>query len=134
MKYGIVATVVGLVCLIGCTRTTVSPAGDAQSLVRRAVTQAERGDDRGAIAELDRAIRLRPSHAEAIYLRGAAHDRLGDHTAALRDYDAALRFDPSLVPAYVARAAIHTTLGNKAAADADYESARRLVGDDQVHH
>ena len=125
---------VSVLCLAGCTRPPAEPPeAEARRIVRAAVTIAERGDNRRAIEEFDRALRLHSNNAEAIYLRGAAHDRLGEQAAALADYDAALRIDANLLPAYVARAVIHTARGNKAAADADYAAARRLAGDDQVH-
>ena len=61
------------------------------------------GDYRGAIADYDRAIELRPDYAEAYYLRGSAKMGLGDYRGAIADYDRAIELDPKDAGAYYDR-------------------------------
>ncbi|MFM2433260.1 MAG: repeat-containing protein YrrB, partial [Cyanobacteriota bacterium] len=47
------------------------------------------GDNNGAIADYDQAIKLKPDNAEAYYNRGIARSALGDKKGAVNDYQQA---------------------------------------------
>jgi Flp pilus assembly protein TadD len=49
------------------------------------------GDNPGAIADLNEAIRLQPDYAEAYYGRGKIRSKLGDKQGAILDYREAVR-------------------------------------------
>ena len=88
------------------------------------------GDYKGAIADYDSAIRLKPDYAGAYYNRGLAKGMLGQHFAAIADYDSAIRLKPDYANAYNNRGIVKSNLGQHFAAIADFDSAIRLKPDD----
>ena len=88
------------------------------------------GDYKGAIADYDTAIRLKPDDASAYKNRGVAKRKLGQHFAAIADYDNAIRLKPDLATAYNNRGNAKSDLGQHLAAIADYDTAIRLNPDD----
>ena len=92
-------------------------------------TKYDLGDYKGAIADYDSAIRLKPDHAKAYYNRGTAKGKLGQHLAAIADYDSAIRLKPDLAAAYNNRGIAKHDLGQHFAAIADFDSAIRLKPD-----
>ena len=58
------------------------------------------GDYKGAIADYDSSIRLKPDNAAVYYNRGIAKDDLGQYFAAIADYDSAIRLKPDYAGAY----------------------------------
>ena len=92
-------------------------------------TKYDLGDYKGAIADYDSAIRLKPDHAKAYYNRGNAKGKLGQHLAAIADYDIAIRLNPDYATAYNNRGTAKGKLGQHFAAIADYDSAIRLKPD-----
>lgn len=85
-----------------------------------------------AIADLDRAIALRPSFAPAYVLRGLLRFRSGGIAAsaeALRDFDTAIALCPTDAIAYNNRGLIHKARGDLDAARRDYDQAVRLLPD-----
>ena len=88
------------------------------------------GDYKGAIADYDIAIRLKPDDDKAYFNRGIAKRTLGQHVAAIADYDTAIRLNPDDDKAYNNRGVAKRTLGQHIAAIADYDTAIRLNPDD----
>ena len=86
-------------------------------------------DFKAAIDAYDKAIRLKPSYAEAYNNRGVAKSGLGQHKAAIEDYDAALRLKPDYAEAYNNRGNAKNGLGQHKAAIEDYDAALRLKPD-----
>jgi hypothetical protein len=70
-------------------------------------TKSDLGDYKGAIADYDTAIRLKPDYTIAYNNRGNAKNDLGQHSAAIADFDTAIRLKPDLADAYMPR---HTTV------------------------
>ena len=93
-------------------------------------TKYDLGDYKGAIADYDSAIRLKPDHAGAYNNRGNTKSKLGQHFAAIADYDTAIRLKPDDADAYFNRGVAKGKLGQHFAAIADYDSAIRLKPDD----
>ena len=93
-------------------------------------TKYDLGDYKGAIADYDTAIRLKPDYAEAYLNRGNAKHKLGQRFAAIADYDSAIRLNPDYANAYYNRGIAKGQLGQHFAAIADYDSAIRLNPDD----
>ena len=89
-------------------------------------TKAGLGDYKGAIADYDIAIRLKPDDAIAYNNRGAAKGDLGQHFAAIADFDIAIRLKPDDAIAYNNRGNAKDDLGQHFAAIADYDTAIRL--------
>ena len=93
-------------------------------------TKYDLGDYKGAIADYDNAIRLKPDDAKAYNNRGLAKDELGQHFTAIADYDNAIRINPDLATAYNNRGVAKQKLGQHFAAIADYDNAIRINPDD----
>jgi tetratricopeptide (TPR) repeat protein len=70
---------------------------------QRGLERCKRGQHREAIADLDRALELRPRFAAALTERGVARELCGDFAGALRDCDAAIAADPSYPLAHANR-------------------------------
>ena len=50
----------------------------------------ELADYRNAVADIDKAIELKPKHADAYYCRGASYRELGQYGNAVADFDKAI--------------------------------------------
>jgi tetratricopeptide (TPR) repeat protein len=88
------------------------------------------GDDRGAIATYDRALRLDSRNVDARYGRGSAHYRLRAFRRALADYEEAVRRDAERWEPLIGRANAHYMLHDYDGALADYgEVIRRNAYD-----
>ena len=72
----------------------------------RGIFAYRNGDLNGAIADLDQAIRLDPSDADAYVSRGSLHEELGNAAAARADYRSALKIAPNHADALAALARI----------------------------
>ena len=92
-------------------------------------TKYDLGDYKGAIADYDSAIRLKPDYATAYNNRGVAKGDLGQHLAAIADYDITIRLKPDYATAYNNRGVAKGKLGQHLAAIADYDTAIRLKPD-----
>jgi serine/threonine protein kinase/Flp pilus assembly protein TadD len=79
-----------------------------------------------AIADFDRAIRLRPGVASTYFHRALARHRASHYPEALADYSEAIRLRPSDPFAFIARGQAHHDLGAYARAVADFDEAIRL--------
>ena len=75
----------------------------AETYFLRGWVKDELGDYKGAIANYDTAIRLKPNDADAYLNRGVAKAKLGQHFAAITDYDTAIRLSPDYADAYLNR-------------------------------
>ncbi|MCY7337128.1 MAG: hypothetical protein LH613_13100 [Chamaesiphon sp.] len=66
--------------------------------------QSQAGNDRGALAAYDLAVRCDPGYARAYNYRGSfKYARLGDILGAIADCDAAIHLDPNYAIAYANR-------------------------------
>ena len=93
-----------------------------------------------AIADYDRAIKLKPDYADAYNNRGdayfdeghdyrviAAYDEANaDHDRAIADYDQAIKFKPDYADAYNGRGIVYSDHGRYDRAIADYDHAIKL--------
>ena len=92
-------------------------------------TKSDLGDYKGAIADYDSAIRLKPDYAGAYNNRGNAKQELGQHFAAIADFDTAIRLKPDYAGAYNNRGIAKGMLGQHFAAITDFDTAIRLKPD-----
>ncbi len=99
---------------------------DADAYLARAGLHHEMGSYDEALADCDRALRLRPGDPTAFYLRGLTRYHAGDYAGAVADFTEVLRFDPRDARAYRARGDAHARLGKRAEAEADHEAFERL--------
>lgn len=99
---------------------------DAWALNNRAVARLNRGNQRGAMEDYDRAVGLAPGNSFLHYNRAIARGRSGDWRGAVTDYTEALRLAPADLRAFNNRGNAHQHLGESQEALADYTKALRL--------
>jgi len=87
-----------------------------------------------AISDLDAAVKLNPSSADAHLNRGMVYDSKGQYDKAVVDFNSAIRLSPTLAPAFSARGAAYHALGNFAVAIADYTEALRLAPNGRLNY
>ena len=92
-------------------------------------TKYDLGDYKGAIADYNSVIRLKPDLASAYLNRGNAKHQLGQYFAAIADYNSVIRLKPDYADAYYNRGIAKRKLGQHFAAIADYDTAIRLKSD-----
>lgn len=103
----------------------------AALLLKRGDARARgRSSARAAVADLDRAIELDPSLAQAFRFRGLARYLLGENDAAVADFDIAIGLAPSDARAYANRGLALKRLGDLEGAIADYTAALKHNQDD----
>ena len=93
------------------------------------VIAAQRKHPQDAIELIDRALQLRPDHAEALSNRGVALAELGRHEEALVSYDRALQLKPGYAEAHNNRGMALWSLNRHEGALASYDHAIKLVPD-----
>ena len=100
-KLRVVLSVMLLVCLGVVRLTWADPAEEAYAEGMRLL---QAGQAQEALAAFDKAIRLKPTYAEAYRRRGIVHHSLTQYDRAIKDYDEAVRLDPNSSEAYYDRA------------------------------
>ncbi|MCI0341049.1 MAG: protein kinase [Planctomycetales bacterium] len=98
--------------------------------VNRGALRHQLGNVRGAIADFDEALRLRPDDHKALRNRADARRDLGDLPSALEDLQAALRLVPSDAPTWCLRGIVRRDLGDLAGAISDFDAALSLSPED----
>jgi len=91
--------------------------------------KGQSGDYKGAIADLNQAIKIKPDYANAYNGRGVAKYNLGDKQGAIADYNQAIKIKPDYADAYHNRGLAKYNLGDKQGAIADYNQAIQLKPD-----
>ena len=101
----------------------------AETYFNRGCMKHEQADYKGAIADYDQAIRLKPDFVIAYAVRGVAHQHMEQYLAAIADYDQAIRLKPDYAAVYSNRGLVKDRLGQHLAAIADYDQAIDLSPD-----
>lgn len=96
------------------------PAEDAYA---EGLRLAKDGRFKEAMAELDKAIRLKPTYAEAFSARGNVRNRLIQNQRAIEDFNEAIRLNPQYTEAYYNRANVYMDAGQREQAVRDYSEA-----------
>jgi tetratricopeptide (TPR) repeat protein len=100
---------------------------DPDALARRGEASAARRDFEHALADLSRAIDLRPGEPEYLYQRAMVYRQSGQAAPALADLDHALTLNQDFLPAYLPRAEIRLHEKNVDGAIADLDAVDRLA-------
>jgi tetratricopeptide (TPR) repeat protein len=91
--------------------------------VNRGALYSRLGQQRKAIAELDKAAGLNPGFSAAYHNRGNAYFALGENERALADYNTAIKLKPENPDAYIARGNVYAALRSYAKALAGMNQA-----------
>jgi tetratricopeptide (TPR) repeat protein len=94
------------------------------NLMALAFMNEKRSQD--ALLNLNRAIELRPSFAEAINNRGSLLNAEGRHQEAIKDFSAAIALRPNYAEAYFNRGIAELNSGNKTTACQDWQRSAAL--------
>ncbi|MDB9379694.1 tetratricopeptide repeat protein, partial [Nodularia sphaerocarpa] len=84
------------------------------------------GDNQGAIADFNQAIKIQPQDALVYTARGNAYRKSGNYLDAIQDYSQALQINPDDPQAYYNRGIAYTCLEEMQNAVADYQQAARI--------
>jgi tetratricopeptide (TPR) repeat protein len=114
-------------------QTNITPvqqiAQDPEALLNSALTKYGNKDLKGALADMNEFIRLRPDVAPAYILRGSIKDDLGDVQGALKDYGKAISLDGKQYFAYFERGVTYSRLKKYPEAISDYKKAISIKPD-----
>jgi tetratricopeptide (TPR) repeat protein len=102
---------------------------DYMAIYRRALEKYDKQDLKGALADLDTVIRLKPDFAEAYANRGNVKDDSGNAEGALADYSKALTLDDKSHTTYFNRGITYSRLEKYPAAILDFEKSIVLNAD-----
>lgn len=111
--------------LFSASEAWADPAEDAY---REGLRLAKEGLMKEAVEELDKAIRLKPTYAEAFSARGSVRNHLVQNKRAIEDFDEAIRLNPQYTEAYYNRANAYMDMGQREQAVQDYSKAIALNG------
>jgi Flp pilus assembly protein TadD len=92
-------------------------------LIASALLKQKKGDKRGMLYDLDRAVSLDPQNARSYSLRGVAKIQVGDKQGAIADSDRAITLNPNDARSYNNRGLVKFELGDKKGAVEDYSRA-----------
>ncbi len=84
------------------------------------------GENKKAIADLDRAVGLAPLFAEAFNNRGVAYSQLGQHDKAIENLSEALKIKPNYAEAHNNRGYEYNAIGDHVKAFIDFNESLRL--------
>lgn len=92
----------------------------------RARNRSCEGDNKGAIADINRAIRSDPRMAIAYFARGDIKRAIGDAQGAVADFTIGIKLNPKFAPAYVGRGNARRNLDDTKGAVDDFNKAIKL--------
>ena len=104
----------------------IATAPTADDFYLKAYEKYDRKDYKGAIGDLNEAIRLNRNYTQAYINRGNARNYLGDKQGAIADFNSVIKINPNYVDAYYNRGITRNELGDKQGAIADYSSAIKI--------
>jgi tetratricopeptide (TPR) repeat protein len=126
-RFATVATTMGVELGVKVAPIPQNTGLRADDYIASAAQKQDKGDDRGAVADLDRAIQLEPNNAEAYNNRGYFKSKLADIQGALADYNRAIQLNPKYTAVYSNRGLLKTdNLQDIQGGLADYNRAIQL--------
>jgi tetratricopeptide (TPR) repeat protein len=113
----------------GIANTKIAVQEDYMAVYQRAMQKYESNDLKGALADFDIVIQLKPDFASAYVNRGNIRDDLGNPTGALEDYSKALKIDGRDHSTYFNRGITYSRLERYNEAIADFKKSIALKMD-----
>jgi len=102
-------------------------AEQSQVMIREAMVLLQRGDARGALAQLDQALAQFPGDADVRLNRAMVHRASGNLSAALAELEAALAIDPYFFLALLSKGAVLERMGGHTSAALVYRDALKVA-------
>jgi tetratricopeptide (TPR) repeat protein len=102
------------------TQVVIAKPKPVDDLIASAVARESKGDYKGIVADMDRAIAIDPRKDRLYYMRGTAKSELGDKKGAIEDFDRDITMNPKRATAYHNRGMAKYQLGQWQQALADY--------------
>jgi tetratricopeptide (TPR) repeat protein len=107
--------------------TVAAKPKPVDDLIVSAVSKESKGDYRGILADMNRAIAIDSQQARLYYIRGIAKSELDDSQGAVADYNRAIQLNPNDADAYYNRGILKKNkLNDSQGALADYNRAIQL--------
>jgi Tfp pilus assembly protein PilF len=107
--------------------TVAAKPKPVDDLIASAISKESKGDYRGILADMNRAIAIDSKTARLYYIRGTAKSKLDDSPGALADYNRAIQLNPKDADAYYNRGTLkYDKLNDTPGALADYNRAIQL--------
>jgi tetratricopeptide (TPR) repeat protein len=106
--------------------TVAAKPKPVDDLIASAVSKESKGDYRGMLADMNRAIAIDSQQAQLYFIRGVAKHWLKDKKGALADYNRAIQLDPKDGNAYIWRGYLKFFTDDKQGAFADHNRAIQL--------
>lgn len=106
---------------------------DAEDYFSRGLLYHEIHMSREAIADLSRALELRPAFRNGYLTRAMEYDEIGEHEKALQDYTSAIMIDPDCLNAYYPRCLTYLCLNQPERCLQDVEQVLRMTYDPDFH-
>jgi tetratricopeptide (TPR) repeat protein len=116
----------GIVLVLIVSLTGSAWADPAEDAYNEGMRLAKEGLLKQAVEEFDKAIRLKPTYAEAYAARGNVRNRLVQNERAIQDFDEAVRLNPQYTEAYYNRANAFLDSGQLDKALKDYDQTLTL--------
>jgi tetratricopeptide (TPR) repeat protein len=109
-------------------RNTRNPnAKKVEALIEKAAKRYDSGDLKGALQDVNQALRLDPNNPAAYAVRGGVYAGLGNYKQAIADSTKAIQLLPDNYPAYAIRGVAYYYSGNKQKALADLRKSVSLA-------
>jgi tetratricopeptide (TPR) repeat protein len=106
--------------------TVAAKPKPVDDLIASAISKERKGDYRGMLADMNRAIAIDSQQAQLYFIRGVAKHWLKDKKGALADYNRAIQLDPKDGNAYIWRGYLKFFTDDKQGAFADHNRAIQL--------
>jgi tetratricopeptide (TPR) repeat protein len=102
-------------------------AKKVEALIEKAAKRADSGDLKGALQDVNQALRLDPNNPAAYYVRGGVYYYQRNYKQAIADSTKAIQLLPDNYPAYAIRGAAYYDSGNKQKGLADLRKSVSLA-------
>lgn len=123
---GAAPTSLGAHAAIAAADAATEPS-DADGFARRGAAREGRRDLAGALADLDRAVKLAPEEPRYLAQRGGLHMLLRQPLLAASDLDAAIRLRPDDVESHLLRAVLRMRANDRDGAREDVDAANKTA-------
>lgn len=119
-------SMMGMVMLVVLAATSPGWADPAEDAYNEGMRLAKEGLLKQSVESFDKAIRLKPTYAEAYSARGNVRNHLVQNERAIQDFDEAIRLNPQYTEAYYNRANAYMDTGQLEKARQDYSETLTL--------